>query len=604
MAPALPSSATAADARAEFARVAASGRPCVVFIAHPWGGGIRRHMDDLAVLVADRCNVLYLEPAAGDTVTLHRPHSALAAHFTLPRDAASLAALLSAVGVVRLHFHHIHRLPRAVLDLPAAVGVPYDCTLHDHYAICPQYQLDTVDGRYCGEPDAAGCAACLAVRPAQWGLDIVAWRTAFGALLAGAARRIAPTQDVAQRIGRYFPGLAIDVWPHPEPAPAPLPIARIVVPGLLSPQKGLATVVGCAADAKSRGLPLAFHVLGATTAPVPQMPALPLTLSGEYDEADLAWRLAAERPDALFFPAQVPETWSYTLSAAMESGAPIVASALGAIGERLAGRPRVTLLRPDAPAADWNDALLRATTAARCADPTTVEPTGALPPEEYRTRYLAPFPAGAVARDPQADVRIDERCFTLPISSPAARQWSLAELYEAGVECGRTEARAELARRVGVRDRNAESPVRAPARRGSVGAARLSAAWADVARTPRLARIALTILRDDGPAALYRRVQAKLARNRGFRPRVTPGYRIESALAPLAFALTAGTPRVSIVIPVYGNALLTYTCLRSVLAHTPAGRYEVVVVDDASPVPASVELAAVTGVRFERNATN
>ena len=71
-----------------------------------------------------------------------------------------------------------------VLDLPGEVGVPYDCTLHDYYAICPQYHLNAEDGRYCGEPDALGCAACLARRPGQWGMDITAWRGARLMLIA------------------------------------------------------------------------------------------------------------------------------------------------------------------------------------------------------------------------------------------------------------------------------------------------------------------------------------------------------------------------------------------------------------------------------------
>ena len=60
----------------------------------------------------------------------------------------------------------------------------------------------------------------------------------------------------------------------------------------------------------------------------------------------------------------------------------------------------------------------------------------------------------------------------------------------------------------------------------------------------------------------------------------------------------------SIVIPVYGKPLLTFTCLKSVQAHTPAGTVEVIVVDDASPEPAAEQLTDVTGMRIERNATN
>ena len=75
---------------------------------HGWGGGIRRHVDDLAALVAGDVNVLFLEPAAGDTVRLRVHGADAAAFFTLPADLPLLATLLHAVGVVRLHVHHVN----------------------------------------------------------------------------------------------------------------------------------------------------------------------------------------------------------------------------------------------------------------------------------------------------------------------------------------------------------------------------------------------------------------------------------------------------------------------------------------------------------------
>ena len=172
---------------------------------------------------------------------------------------------------------------------------------------------------------------------------------------------IAPSEDVAVRIRRYFPGLDIDVWTHPEPAPAPLPrIARVVILGNLSPEKGLNVVAECARDARERGLPLAFRVLGSTTEPIPQAPDVPLTIYGQYVDSDLPVLLAAEKPDVLLFAAQVPETYAYTLSVALQSGVPIVASALGAFPERLAGVARSATVPWDAAPGVWNDALLRA----------------------------------------------------------------------------------------------------------------------------------------------------------------------------------------------------------------------------------------------------
>jgi GT2 family glycosyltransferase/glycosyltransferase involved in cell wall biosynthesis len=349
--------------RVDLLRLAQSPRQLLLFVAHGWGGGVRRHMDDLAEMVSDRCDVLLLQPAEGDTVALSwlQQSETFVSYFSLPGDMSTLVSLLRGLSLVRMHFHHVHGLPRAVLDLPDEVGVPYDCTLHDYYAICPQYHLDTADGRYCGEPDAQGCAACLAQRPGQWGFDIAAWRGTLGRLLRGADRVLAPSRDVAQRIARYFPDIEPVVMPHPEPAfVEPARVTRVMTLGNLSPEKGLHIVSACSIDARERRLPLAFRVLGTTAEPVAHWPAAALSIHGQYADEDLPMLIAAERPDVIWFPAQVPETYSYTLSAALAAGTAIVVSGLGALPDRVVGHPRALVVRWDATPAEWNEALLKA----------------------------------------------------------------------------------------------------------------------------------------------------------------------------------------------------------------------------------------------------
>ncbi len=349
--------------RVDLLRLAESPRQLLLFIAHAWGGGIQRHMNDLADVVRDRCDVLLLQPATGDAVKLSWPREgeAFSAYFALPAELPALVSLLRGLGLVRIHFHHVHGLPRAVLDLPGGVGVPYDCTLHDYYAICPQYHLNAEDGRYCGEPDALGCAACLTRRPGQWGMDITAWRGTLGQLLRGADRVLAPSRDVAQRIARYFPDVDALVVPHPEASfVEPGRVTRVATLGTLTPEKGLRVVAACAAEARVRRLPLSFRVLGATSEPLAQWPEVALSVHGQYADQGLATLLAAERPDVIWFPAQVPETFSYTLSVALAAGTAIVVSALGALPERVVGHPRALVVRWDATPAEWNDALLKA----------------------------------------------------------------------------------------------------------------------------------------------------------------------------------------------------------------------------------------------------
>jgi GT2 family glycosyltransferase/glycosyltransferase involved in cell wall biosynthesis len=348
--------------RVDLLRLAESPRQLLLFVAHAWGGGVRRHMDELAELIGERCDVLLLEPAVDDTVKLSWPKSGegFAAYFSLPQELSALVSLLSALGLARIHFHHVHGLPRAVLDLPRAAGLPYDCTLHDYYSICPQYHLVDEHGRYCGEPAAAGCAQCISRRPSQWDLDITAWRATLGALLRGSDRVFAPSRDVAQRVARYFPDIAITVLPHAQEHLVAPRVVRVVLLGRLAPEKGLRVLMACAADARARALPLSFRVLGSTTEPVPQWPDAAVSIHGQYVDSELPALIAAERPDVIWFPSQVPESYSYTLSAALDAGAAIVASAMGALSERLAGNPRAALVPADASPAEWNDALLRA----------------------------------------------------------------------------------------------------------------------------------------------------------------------------------------------------------------------------------------------------
>ena len=52
--------------------------------------------------------------------------------------------------------------------------MPFDLTVHDYYAICPQINfLPLRFSHYCGEPDIGGCNTCIANRDASGARDIV-----------------------------------------------------------------------------------------------------------------------------------------------------------------------------------------------------------------------------------------------------------------------------------------------------------------------------------------------------------------------------------------------------------------------------------------------
>ena len=156
-------------------------------------------------------------------------------------------------------------------------------------------------------------------------------------------------------------------------------------------------------------------------------------------------------------------------------------------------------------------------------------------------------------------------------------------------------------------------PLRAAGHRMKILLARLRAGRAGLRLVPTRAGIAMSILRNEGPGALWRRIRAKLAPAERFQPTPAPALPPTDAAAgaplpPLAFPAVepgrGGRPRVTIVIPHYGEAAMTYNCLRSICESSPAGKYEVLVQDDASPEPIAAALPQVTGARFERNERN
>ena len=69
--------------------------------------------------------------------------------------------------------------------------------------------------------------------------------------------------------------------------------------------------------------------------------------TGWYEEAQLQRLIAEARPDVFLFASQAPETYSFTLTSAMATGLPIVATGLGAFPERLRDYGASRLVPPE-----------------------------------------------------------------------------------------------------------------------------------------------------------------------------------------------------------------------------------------------------------------
>ncbi len=356
----------AARLRADVARIGLRGLPVVLAVAHNRGGGTLRHVEELAGHLRDRATFLSLLPVPGHAVRLEllEPGSTFRLEFSLQDQWDDLLATLRSLGVAHVHYHHMIGHDDRVAGLAKQLGVTSDFTTHDYFSHCPNISLTDQDDRYCGEEGRGDCTRCAANAPNG---DIAAWRNKHGELLAQSRAVLAPSRDTAARYHRLWPRIALRVAPHTDiadpaklPAPRPAPIGasaplRVAVLGGMSRIKGADVLEEVATLAARSGAPVEFHLVGHAYRALHIQPRAALTVHGAYQEPDLPRLLAWLQPHLVWFPAQWPETYSYTLSACLEAGLPVAASDLGAFAERLDGRRWSWVEAWDLPAQAWLD---------------------------------------------------------------------------------------------------------------------------------------------------------------------------------------------------------------------------------------------------------
>ncbi len=317
------------------------------------GGSARRVAAEIERRQRSGAAVFLLRPVPGDPRRLELEQPSLAELPNLPpvliEDTAGLSRMLQALQITEVQTHGLFDLvPQAIACLERLVrslGLRWVAYLHDYKPICPRVNLVDRRGRYCGEPAEAQCRRCLTLNGSEFGRPAIAdWRALHGRALSAAAAVRVPDQEVAQRIGRYFPDLPIEVSAHqiveswtpapPPPRPLGLQQPHVVVVGAIGQRKGFAVLLRCARAARAQGLRLRFSLLGFSLDDR-RLEAAGVQVSGRYRDLEALERLRRLSPDLLWLPSVCPETFSYTLSIALRTGLPVCAFDLGAIAARL-----------------------------------------------------------------------------------------------------------------------------------------------------------------------------------------------------------------------------------------------------------------------------
>lgn len=344
-----------------------SPRRKYLFITHRLGGGVIKHLQELARHLAGDVDFVFLKPGEEGGVELgsHYGDYCWSLHFDLATDRQHLLDLIHALMIERVHVHHVMGVGDDVMSLMRELAVPYDVTLHDYYFINANPTLTNREGVF-AEDFATRDAFCGESYPIPGHLPAAHWRAKYAVLLHGASRIFSPTARCRNIYRDYFPDLRIEVAYHPEweqSQPYPMPAVpafsnndkmKVLVIGAMSREKG-ADVLERTATYRDPLNRLDYHLLGYAYRPL----AAQVVQHGAYVDENLDQLIRELQPHLIWFPAQWHETYCYTLSAALRSGLPILASDLGSFPERLQGRP-LSFIKPwRSTPIEWNDTLLQ-----------------------------------------------------------------------------------------------------------------------------------------------------------------------------------------------------------------------------------------------------
>lgn len=343
--------------------------PCLLMVTHALGGGVERHVQELQAVLENKVHVIVIRPHVHAqqivlTIPLYvmvdgilQTYEALKLAFKWPQDSAQLLEWLDLLGIVRVHVHHVLGFTNAFWDSILELQVPLDLTLHDHSIFTGNPSLLDEQGYF----NPSWLEGNLSALPTG---DLQVAQTLQNIALY-AQRIIVPSQALAAVVNKMLPNLNVLVRNHPErevgghyPAVqlvksnASKPF-KVLCLGMLGIEKGAYALAHTAALAAKQQCDIEFILLGSCHIRLPKS----VRCMGLYQDVDILNLIADIEPHLLWLPAQCPETWSYTLSAGLRSGLPVLASDLGALPERLIGRPLTQLLTHTASAEQWLSAI-------------------------------------------------------------------------------------------------------------------------------------------------------------------------------------------------------------------------------------------------------
>jgi len=243
-----------------------------------------------------------------------------------------------------IHAHHLVGLSLGIIRIARAQGIRVVLTLHDHWGFCINSPRITRQGALCG--DSSQCHTCQA--DFQYGrlrLPLLLRQGYMRWQLQAVDHFISPSRYLAdtyienglpaERLQVIANGIELERFAGITPPP-PGSRLRVLFIGYMGPHKGVPVLLDALAQLPVERLHVDFvgdgHARAEYEAQLAQrLPGLSARFWGRLPNAGIAERLAEAQ--LLVLPSVCPENQPVTITEAMASGLPVVASRIGGIPE-------------------------------------------------------------------------------------------------------------------------------------------------------------------------------------------------------------------------------------------------------------------------------
>ncbi len=243
-----------------------------------------------------------------------------------------------------IHAHHLIGLSLGIIRIAKAQGIRVVMTLHDHWGFCATSTRITRAGNLCS--DSSRCHECVAGfrlgplwLPQRMRQGYIRWQ------LQAVDRFISPSRYLADayianglpadRVEVLANGIELERFAAVAPAAAG-PRLRLLFIGYMGPHKGVHVLIEALAQLPAERLHVDFVGDGHARAGYESQlktgaPGLSVRFWGRLPNAGISQRLAEAH--LLVLPSTCPENQPVTITEAMASGLPVVASRIGGIPE-------------------------------------------------------------------------------------------------------------------------------------------------------------------------------------------------------------------------------------------------------------------------------